>query len=452
MSNQMQTVPKNFRTLVVDFTRDLSTTFPEYSHMWDKWGDEDTTDDQLETLFIFCTKVYPVRFFDILYQNEDIFKEGSDEDVYFFPNMSFRLIFNSEGLSETSKKVIWKYLQLMLFTIVGTMDDKANFGETASMFEGIDEKELQEKLNDAMTNITGLFADMNTEFEKDTTDTNTEPDGEGSLPDGIPGIPSMEGFKNMFKNMPNMEGMPDLDNLQNNLKSMFDGKIGELAKEMAEDIAADFKDVLGDDIDTNANPQDIIKKLMKNPAKISNLMKSVSSKLDAKMKDGSISKEELMKEAGEMMSKMKGMGGEGGAGFQEMFKNMAKSMGGLGKNMRFDQNAMDRMTKREAQVSKMQKRTEIRRNKEKENKEAEFEKIKQRIQAQNEARQKYSVTQTDDPNHLVFKINGDGEQEKTFIHPDLEKMMQDEDEAKANTLIKKKNKKKTNKKNKNKNK
>ena len=107
-------IPSNFRALVADFTRDLSTSFPEFSHMWSKWGDEDTTDDQLETLFLFCAKIYPVRFFDILYQNEDIFKQDSDADVYFFPNMSFKLIFNSEGLSENSKKIIWKYLQLVL--------------------------------------------------------------------------------------------------------------------------------------------------------------------------------------------------------------------------------------------------------------------------------------------------------------------------------------------------
>ncbi len=60
-------IPSNFRVLVSDFTRDLSVAFPEYSHMWDKWGNEDTTDEQLETLFLFCSKVYPARFFDILY-------------------------------------------------------------------------------------------------------------------------------------------------------------------------------------------------------------------------------------------------------------------------------------------------------------------------------------------------------------------------------------------------
>ena len=67
----------------------------------------------------------------------------------------FRLIFNSKGLSETSKKIIWKYLQLMLFTVVGSIGDKASFGDTAELFEGIEESDLQDKLNDTMMNLSG---------------------------------------------------------------------------------------------------------------------------------------------------------------------------------------------------------------------------------------------------------------------------------------------------------
>jgi hypothetical protein len=125
-----------------------------------------------------------------------------------------------------------------------------------------------------------------------------------------------------------------------------------------------------------------------------------------------------------------------------MFKNMAKSMGGMGKNMRFDQNAMNRMTKRESRVANMKIKADQQRAAKAEHKEAEFEKIRQRIKAQNEARQKCSITQTNDPNHLVFKIDGDGEQEKTFIHPELELIIQEEENEKANKLTSKKTKKK----------
>jgi hypothetical protein len=426
-------IPNNFRALVADFTRDLSTSFPEYSHMWSKWGDEDTTDDQLETLFLFCAKIYPVRFFDILYQNDDIFKPDSEADVYFFPNMSFKLIFNSEGLSENSKKIIWKYLQLMLFTVVGSANDKSDFGETAKLFAGIDEKDLQEKLNETMSNLTGFFEKMSPENNADTAT------GDQSSPEGASNASSAN-FENMFKHMPNMEGMPDLNNLQNTLKTLFEGKIGTLAKEMAEEIADEFKDVLGDGLNANASPQDVIKKLMQNPAKISSLMKTVSSKLDEKMKNGSISKDEIMREAGDMMSKMKEMGGS--ENFKEMFQNMAKSMGGMGKNMRFDQGALDRMLRKEENKTKVLDRAAQRREKLKKEKQDEFEKVMQRKREQLALQQKYSVTSTGDPNHLVFKLNDEEAQEKSFIHPDLAKMLDEEDKAKAASSGEKKKKKK----------
>ena len=427
-------IPTNFRALVADFTRDLSTSFPEFSHMWSKWGDEDTTDDQLEILFLFCGKIYPVRFFDILYQNEDIFKQDSEADVYFFPNMSFKLIFNSEGLSENSKKIIWKYLQLMLFTVVGSANNKTDFGDTAKLFEGIDENDLQEKLNETMLNLTGFFEKMSPENKAAAAAASGE--GEESSPEDASGA----SFENMFKNMPNMEGMPDLNNLQNTLKTLFEGKIGTLAKEMAEEIADEFKDVLGDGLGANAKPQDIIKKLMQNPAKISSLMKTVTSKLDEKMKNGSISKDEIMREAGDMMSKMKEMGGS--ENFKEMFQNMAKSMGGMGKNMKFDQGALDRMLKKEENKTKVLDRAAQRREKLKKEKQDEFEKVMQRKREQLALQQQYSVTATADPNHLVFKLNGEEAQEKSFIHPDLAKMLDEEDKAKATSSGEKKKKKK----------
>jgi len=443
MSSVDTKVPSNFRVLISDFTRDLSVAFPEYSHMWDKWGNEDTTDDELETLFRFCSKVYPARFFDILYQNEDIFVEDSDQDVYFFPNMSFRLIFNSDGLSENSKKIIWKYLQLMLFTIVGSIDDKTEFGDTANLFAGIDENELQTKLNETMENLTGFFENIPDPTESSTNEgekQESNPDSkQGENPDSkTDGDP----FTNMFKNMPNIAGMPDISNLQDTLKTLFDGKIGALAKEMAEDIADDFKDVLGNDIDNITNPQDVIKQLMKNPAKISKLIKTVSSKLDTKMKDGSISKDEIMKEAGDMMSQMKQMGGMDN--MKEMFETMSKSMG-LGKSAKFDKNKMNQMLTREENKNKIKERAEQRKEKAQKEKADEFQKAMQRRRDQVALQRKY-LSATDDPNHMVFKLDGEENQDKSFVHPDIEKMLEEEDAEKVVKDESKKNKKKKKKK------
>jgi hypothetical protein len=154
-----------------------------------------------------------------------------------------------------------------------------------------------------------------------------------------------------------------------------------------------------------------------------------------------------MKEAGDMMNKMKEMGG--GEDFKEMFQKMAKGMGGMGKNMKFNQGAFDRMTKQEENKTKIAERAAIRKEQANAEKKAEMEKALQRRRDQVEWEKKYSVTATNDPNHLVFKVKGEDAQEKSFMsHPDIAKLIADEDAAKEKIAIEKQIKKKQNKKNK----
>ena len=417
-------LPDNFKSLVVDFTKDLTNTFEEYDYLWKKWHDEDASDDSYLILFEYCKRVYPQRFFDILNQNEEIFEENSQVDTYFLPNVSFQFLFGCEGITENTKKALWKYLQLILFTVVNEVKDKSDFGDCASIFSGIEENDLQEKLQETMESIGEFFNKMqeNENIDEDAKE-NIEKTKEEmeKMMDDLPDMEKMMGAlpENLRKNMPNLE------NLQENLKNVFDGKIGSLAKEMAEEIAEDFKDII--DENEVSNPQDVIKKLMKNPKKISELMKTVGSKLDNKMKSGEISKEELMKEASEMMGHMKDFGGEGEMG--DMLKNVMKSMGGLGKNMKMDTNKMDRMTKKQDKINKMKEHAEIKRRQQ----EIELEKIKlqqqQQINLQNELRAKYSLDQKGE-NNFVFKIPG-VDAEKSFIHPDLLKEMAQEEKESA---------------------
>ena len=63
-------------------------------------------------------------------------------------------------------------------------------------------------------------------------------------------------------------------------------------------------------------------------------MKTVSGRLDEKMKSGEISREDIMKEAGDFLNEIKKTGGD--AGVNDMLKNVMKSMGGLGKNAKIN--------------------------------------------------------------------------------------------------------------------
>jgi hypothetical protein len=417
-------VPANFRSLLADFTRDLSTTFPDYSYLWSKFHDDDVSDDQLKIVLDHCLKVLPERFFDILYQNEDIFKEDSETNTYFLPNVSFKFLFNCEDITEKTKKAMWKYLQLLLFSIVGGIKDKANFGDTMNMFEGINEGDLHEKLKETMGGITDFFSNMeNLNTESQTADSGEGESGaDSSESQSGQGENTKEHFRNMFENMgSSFGGMPNMENIQEHLKTLFDGKIGKLAKEMAEEISEEFSDLVGEDMKDVKNTQDVIKKLMKNPKKIMDLMKKVSGKLDSKMKSGEISRDELMKEAGDLMSKMKEMGGKDQ--FAEMFKKMAGSMGGLGKNMKLDTNALDRMTKEASTRERLKTKLEQKKQMQAAELEKRKEEIRERLDAQQKLAATYSLTQKSEPNNLAFRLEGEEVQEKSsmnsFIHPDL---------------------------------
>ena len=442
MNSETKPFPSNFRSLVKDFTNDLTSVFPEYDIYWRKWGDEDTTDEELQELFEHCSKVYPERFFDILYQNEEIFQEDSRTDISFFPKMSFKYLFNTDGVSDNSKKVMWKYLQLMLFTVVGNVDDKSSFGDTMNMFEGIDENTLQEKLKETMSNISEVFDNFNTNGKETATEENDNANAEDTGPDNME-----EDMKNMFKNMPNMEGMPNMENMQSHLTKLFDGKIGKLAKELAEEVADEFKDALGGDLE-NANAQDVMKNLMKNPNKIKGLMKTVSGRLDEKMKSGEISRDDIMKEAGDFLNQVKSSGGD--AGVNEMLKSMMKGMGGLGKNAKINKNALNKMMNMSDNKEKMRKKADDKKQQMAKEKAAEREAHFERIRQQNKMKAKFQLEQTNNPDKFVFKLDGEDVQEKSFVHPDLIDLMKEEEanekEAKTavNTDKKKKKKKKKN--------
>ena len=54
MNTEKRELPPNFRSLVVDFTNDLTRVFPENDIHWRRWGDPDITDEELMILFDHC--------------------------------------------------------------------------------------------------------------------------------------------------------------------------------------------------------------------------------------------------------------------------------------------------------------------------------------------------------------------------------------------------------------
>lgn len=336
-------IPDNFKTTILDFISDLSNTFPEYSSKWDHL--KNASDEKYYELFNYCKTVYPERFFDILYQNTDLFLESSDNNTFFLPDVDFKLLYNCDGVSENTKKTIWKYLQLILFISAGSIHDKSFFGETANIFDGIDESDLQDKLKSTMEDIGDFFKNIN--LDEQTNAFKNAFDASGTY--DISGNDSENNDRNIG-------GLPNMDEFQDHLKSLFDGKIGKLAKELADEISGDFENVVGDmfegvnkdDMDT----KDVLKSMMKNPSQMIKLVKNVGSKIQGKIDSGEISKDELMGEASELLSKMKDMGGVDQ--FNDVLKKFAGNMGGKGS--RIDKNALNRMAKNEKMRERLRKK------------------------------------------------------------------------------------------------
>ena len=265
----------------------------------------------------------------------------------FLPDIEFKTLYNDESVSDNTRQVIWKYLQLILFLVVGNIKDKTMFGESANIFDGIEEEELGNKLKETIDDLGDFFKNMGLNMDKEEDKSHCEGEGEDE-------------HKEKNTQTPNF-GLPNMENLQEHLKSLFDGKIGKLAKDLAEEITSDFSSVLGEfgEIDENNPPStnDILKKLMKNPKKIMELVKTVGNKIKTKMNDGEINKDELMSEASEILSRMKEMGGT-----DELNGILKKFAGSMGKNMKFDKNALNRMSKNEAMKERMRQKLEKKQN------------------------------------------------------------------------------------------
>lgn len=412
-------IPDNFRSTILDFTNDLSTTFSEYSYLWKKWTIPTTSDEEYKQLFEYCLTVYPERFFDILNQNADIFDVNGTINTAFLPNVEFKMLYHCQGVTDKTRQVMWKYLQLILFMMIGSVKDKMDFGDAMNMFNGIDENELHEKLNSTISSLGEFFSRLPGSSEGDT---GSDPNMTNSFQDAFSFMESNSGATGAADSeenpKPRFPNMPRPQDLHDQIKRLFNGKIGNLAREIAEDIGDDLAQTLGDDLGDIKSTKDVFAKLMQNPQKIGGLVKTVGEKLNQKMTSGDLTQEDLMREAAEMMKGFGGgAGGEGMGGFADMFKTMAKNMGvNIPKGARMDTNAFTQMEKKMTAKDKLRARVQQKKEREAATKAAEAAKMAKQYEDYNRfIAANPNVFSTDDPTNFVFRIEGGEKQEKSTV-------------------------------------
>jgi len=333
---QNATPPEEFEKVIKDFIKDIKVTFPEYSVFINKWWKEEVNFHHIEDeqerkialekaqknsihfIFKYCMKKFPPRFFDILYQNNDIFKEDAEVDTEFLPQIHFKNLWECD-ISEKTRETIWKYLQLIMFSIVNCIENRDAFGDsTAEMFDSMNTEEFRGKLEETMNDIHKIFVENQNKGES-----SEEPDDASSS-----------------------SSLPNANDIYSHVSGMLGGKLGQLAKEIAEETAETFNM----DMENATGVNDVLQGLMKNPTKMMNLVKNVGQKLDSKIKSGDIKESELISEASEMIKKMKDIPGMGN------IQDILGKMGMSGKGEKINLSAMQEQLSRNMKAAQTRER------------------------------------------------------------------------------------------------
>ena len=227
-------IPENFYKIVKDFILDLFGTFPELNQNKILVDISNNVQEQYQPIYDHIMSSFPTHFMSILNENESMFTE----DCFLLPEVNFKTLW-SDNITDKTKKIIWKYLKLILFVVMGN---------DPTMLDMFQNENLQDKMKDTIE-------EMKTLFEKDSPD------------------------------------------IHKHLEGMMDGKIGLLAKEIAEETVG-------------SEPQEeMIKNMMSDPSKMFKLMNSVGDKITNKIKSGQLKESELIEEATQMLQNMKNMPG-----------------------------------------------------------------------------------------------------------------------------------------------
>ena len=306
-----------FTKIISDFVRDILTTFPEYRNIISKWWslEPDAVNDA-DFVFKHCSKVFKDHFFNILNKNEEIMTDESF-NTEFLPGIVFKYIWKCE-ISDATRETIWKYLQLILFSMVGELHNtrSSTSANTGDMFSGIDESILKEKLAETFEQMKNMFDNPKTTDESTNDESTNEP----------------------------QQPMPNVDE---HIKNLMKGKLGKLALEFAEETAKD----LDLDIENAKDTNDAFQKMFKNPANLMNVVKNVGEKLDSKIKSGEIKESEIMAEGMELLNNMKNIPG------MENMQSMFAAMGlGGGGGQKMNQGATNSRLQQNLKMAQMRER------------------------------------------------------------------------------------------------
>ena len=330
--------------------------------------------ESINNVYEYCKRTFAIRSIDILYQNEDIFLNKQNVKVseenpqiintMFLPDIEFSELYYDDT-SDQTKQTLWKYLQLILFNIITTIDDISFFGDSLELLKIIDGEKFSSKIQSTIEELSKLFSSKEKGDTSNDNSENVNDEDVTNKPDFSEMFDISNNPFNMFNDMFNNTNesnesndtsannndyaIPDKEELFSHINKLINGKIGSLAKEIAEETTKDM-DLDAENI-TDVN--DVLKGFMKNPTKLLGLISKISNKINSKMKDGSLKESELLEEATNVFKNMKNMPGMGN--FNDILKSMNLDQF-MPKGGKINPNAFQNMMEQNVKMSKMKER------------------------------------------------------------------------------------------------
>jgi hypothetical protein len=259
----VQTNIEYFNSNLKRFVLDIIKIFPDLEEeLSEYYGIILTEESSNEDKFI---KRYMRKLGDkkemISQKNNELFNES----IHILKSVDFKELMSNEKITESIRDTIWDYIQT-LFVI----------GETI-----VSDSNSIQKLVENFKKMRETDGDMETVAEG----SNEEQDEQ-----------VLEMLKNLSEKTKDAQNTPELnEELINN------GLIGNLAKELADDINLDEFNLNIDENSENVN--DVFSNLISgdNPMKFMNLIQNVGQKIQTKLSDGGLDQSKLVDEAQQMM-------------------------------------------------------------------------------------------------------------------------------------------------------
>jgi hypothetical protein len=194
-------------------------------------------------------------------KNNDLFVD----QIYILKGVDFKELMGNEKITDTIRDTIWDYIQTLFVIGETIVSDSNSIQKLVENFK---------KMREADGDMSNLIKESPEEQDEQV----------------------MEMLKNLSEKTKTSDSSPELnEELINN------GLIGNLAKELAQDINLDEFNLNIDDSSENVN--DVFSNLISgnNPMKFMNLIQNVGQKIQTKLSDGGLDQSKLVDEAQQMM-------------------------------------------------------------------------------------------------------------------------------------------------------